>query len=165
MTNKYTISGHRPKYLGGYNDKNPIAKAVIEDIEKWTQALPDNSTVYSGGALGVDQWAAEAAIEQGHSVIFILPFQGFCAKWPEMSQHKLKALIEISGHAPIYTRLFYQSDVYQERNIQLAKHADEAHVWFDKYANGGRTGTANFMKYAPKYDCKVITHHIEDLME
>lgn len=66
------FTGHRPERLGGYFP-NPIQARVKDSLRKAVQkAVQENiENFISGGALGVDQWAAEIILEmkgQGASV-------------------------------------------------------------------------------------------------
>jgi len=58
------FTGHRPQKLGGY-EPNPIAdfvkRSLRDAIERAIKRRVE--TFISGGALGVDQWAAEIVLD------------------------------------------------------------------------------------------------------
>lgn len=78
------FTGHRPILLGGYDENNPTAKQVRQLLaEEIGLAIRDGfETFISGGALGVDTWAAEAVLAQGAKLIVAKPFPSQHTKWP-----------------------------------------------------------------------------------
>lgn len=64
---KVAFTGHRPKDLYGYNDRDPY-KVVVQKIIENLKALDDDLVVITGGAQGIDQlafWAAEHLKKEG----------------------------------------------------------------------------------------------------
>lgn len=81
------ITGHRPQKLGkGFNDyffHRHIKEHLLVKIQ---DLAPD--VIYTGMALGVDQWTAEVAIKCGIPFVAALPFKNQDCKWsPKFRQH------------------------------------------------------------------------------
>lgn len=94
---KICFTGHRPKKLGGY-ERNPISDyvkmALSDAIERAIKRRIE--TFISGGALGVDQWAAEIVLDikarqikksydrfSEIKLIIAQPFPSQSARWPQ----------------------------------------------------------------------------------
>lgn len=74
------ITGHRPQKLGkGFND-HKFHRQIKKKILLKMQELPVE-VVITGMALGVDQWAAEAAIKCGIPFVAAVPFKNQDFKW------------------------------------------------------------------------------------
>ena len=91
------FTGHRPDKLGGYEPNNPVAVWVREQLrEAISRAIARGVTGFiSGGALGVDQWAAEIVIDikaerkkrsihgwGSIELVIARPFPSQPARWP-----------------------------------------------------------------------------------
>ena len=86
------VTGHRPPKLGGYNLPNPVADAVMQALdEAFMRLRPER--VYTGLALGVDQWAADICFANDIPYIAVIPFDGYGARWPEESQATYRLLL------------------------------------------------------------------------
>ena len=94
-------------------------RAAIESLVK---TLPPNTTVVSGGARGVDSWAAEYARKRGLKVIEFLP------DLPSNGNPRWE-----------YTK------AYHARNRQIAEHS---HVVYAFVAPDRKGGTENTIKHA-----------------
>lgn len=87
------FTGHRPKKLGGYVEPNPIMAWVCEQLYNAIVKAEGNGTrtFISGGALGVDQWAAKIIIDRRMAhrldtrLIIARPFPSQASKWPKQS--------------------------------------------------------------------------------
>ncbi len=87
-----SFTGHRPERLGGYGP-NPTKDDVCAFLKRAILRLRDEGfeEFISGAALGVDQWAADIALELGLNVTFALPFAGYGENWPQESRDYLEA--------------------------------------------------------------------------
>jgi len=92
--NAVSFTGHRPERLGGYDSKHPKNQKVIEFLRKAIAKARDDGfeEFISGGALGVDQWAAEVVLELGLKLVIALPFAKYGENWPVESQAHLAFL-------------------------------------------------------------------------
>ena len=151
MTTMYRIAftGHRPQKL-----KNPtsVKEQIVRTLELEKQTH-QHLLVISGGALGVDQYAAEAANELGIPYVLILPFSPttMCAKWPANSYNHLQELIQAAVKTYIIQHEFSFSG-YQARNEAMVDHCDKlCAVW-----DGSSGGTANCVHYAKGKGCSIL---------
>ncbi len=44
-----------------------------EQVQQYVHDLPDHYNIFSGGAIGVDSWAAEASLEKNGRLIELMP--------------------------------------------------------------------------------------------
>jgi uncharacterized phage-like protein YoqJ len=124
---KLCFIGHRPEKLGGYN-RNPISDyvkmALRGAIERAIKRRVE--TFISGGALGVDQWAAEIVLDiqakeikksyGGFSEIKLniaLPFPSQPAKWPQDAKRHYDKILQKA-----YKIIAVKDDPYAPWKIQ-----------------------------------------------
>jgi uncharacterized phage-like protein YoqJ len=147
------FTGHRPDKLGGYIGAKALTiqhnlQDKIKDIIRRAYAKGFD-TFISGGALGVDQFAATAVMEleeEGLPIKLIIarPFPSQACKWPEKSQKWFNVLCQSADEVIDVSPDPYEPAKMQTRNIWMVDHADAVvAVW-----NGGRGGTANCIEYA-----------------
>jgi len=142
------FTGHRPPKTGlTYKDSlfNNSVKLFIQNLLN-KELSKDKLTVITGGALGIDQLAAWAALDaQSSKQIIAEPFIGFNSKWPEKSIKQYEVLKKQSG-AEIVTvcEPRYDPKKMQLRNQWMCDHADEVWAWWD----GTSGGTKNCVQYA-----------------
>lgn len=89
-----SFTGHRPERLGGYDKNDPKNVKVRAFLKTAIERLRDEGfeEFVSGGALGVDQWAAEIVLELGLKLCIALPFAKYGENWPPQSLVDLEAL-------------------------------------------------------------------------
>ena len=136
------ITGHRPGKLGGYNDKTNKSSQIKYMLKKcFLQSNP--ACVVSGMALGVDQWAAEVALEMGIKVIALIPCLAQDSKWPPSSRTKYLELlqqIEAAGGVIEYiTKEPYSQGCMTLRNQRIVDYATHMLAIWDK--SWGGTGS------------------------
>jgi len=90
------FTGHRPPRLGGYDEDNPTAAKVRDWLmKKVAQKIAEGAkTFVSGGALGVDQWGAQAVIDRDAELTMAIPCDGYCSRWPQASQDKFNEILK-----------------------------------------------------------------------
>lgn len=142
MITSLAITGHRPDKLGGYRIPNCQFDQVTELLHKTFLELKPR-TVISGMALGVDQWAAEVALDLGIHVVAAIPFEGQESNWPEESQRKYRALLRHVGAVKVVSPGGYAAWKMQYRNEWMVDHAEYVVAVWDRSPGG----TANCMKY------------------
>lgn len=86
------VTGHRPQKLGGFNNHKVHRKIHSAIWQKLGELKPD--ILYTGMALGVDQWAAASCIKLGIPYIACLPFQGQELKWSQPFQQYYNMLLK-----------------------------------------------------------------------
>lgn len=153
------FTGHRPARLGGYAP-NPIQNWVKQSLNDVIQK-PINKEInwfVSGGALGVDLWAAEIVIEikkQGKPVNFCIakPFPSQASRWKEEAKaaynniiRKSDKIIEVSGGG-------FAAWKMHKRNRWMVDHSKYVIAVWDQVKKGG---TWNCLEYALKKEKRVF---------
>ena len=86
------VTGHRPQNLpGGF--KNKKLHREIQDVTRTRLVAWKPNIVYTGMALGFDQWVADICIDEKIPFIAALPCQGQDRHWPTKSQQHYKWLL------------------------------------------------------------------------
>ena len=140
MLFKISFTGHRPAKLSPTVYRSQIRQFLSSQL-----VLHPDLLVISGGALGVDQVAAEVSLDLGIPFVFILPFpvDVMAARWPSFARKRLQDLISHAVRTYTVQRSFSMSG-YQRRNEAMVNHADLLCAVF----NGSPGGTANCISYA-----------------
>lgn len=129
------ISGHRPQKLGGYGSYNPTLKYVRRRIGDGFTYLKPN-LVITGMALGVDQIAAEVALELKIPYLAAVPFWGQEAKWPSSAQTRYHRLLAHASKIVVVSKGGYTKAAMDKRNEFIVAKSDRLlAVW-----NGKREG-------------------------
>lgn len=136
-------TGHRPKDLPRDFGYLQFAQALD------TLGMHERKDVrfITGGALGVDTWAAEYAISRGIEFDLHLPFnpEVMGRFWTPAQQSTLAMHVWKSRHMKVLGREFYEVQRYQERNESMV---DAATVVFTVWSGKTNGGTANCIRYA-----------------
>lgn len=155
------FTGHRPPKVGGYNENNPIAKYVKEELRfEIEEAIRDgyNRFIF-GGALGVDTWAGEIVAQLKSAnlsetpIILELysPFEGQEGNWPDESKiryYNLMAecsnVVEVCepGYAP-WKMIVRDKAMVDEADLVIA-------VWNGDLGNSGTGHTVSYAKEKKK---------------
>ena len=115
-------------------------------IERWP------TQVVSGMALGVDQWAAQEALELGIPFLAALPCDNMHVTWPLPSQERFEVLLAKAGQVVVVSPGVYKPWKLQRRNEFIVDNCDLlAAVW-----DGSSGGAANCLDYAAQLDRTVI---------
>lgn len=139
---KLGITGHRPDKLGGYDafDAHAMVKTLMrEAIELFAPA-----ELVQGGALGVDQWAAETAIAAKIRLVSLVPFDTHGENWPAASRAHYQALLAQSAEVVVVTPGGYSNVKYLIRNEAIVDRVDVMLAVWD----GSMGGTGNCVQYA-----------------
>ncbi len=152
------FTGHRPQSLGGFSDQSAIALKIThilkQEIEKLIK-LGFNRFI-SGGALGVDQWAAEMVIELKElyniKLIIAKPFPSQDLIWPVNSREVFKKICSQADEIINVSPDPYKSWKMQKRNKYMI---DNSKVMIAVW-NGSLGGTANAIEYGKKQGIKII---------
>ncbi|MCD6125154.1 DUF1273 family protein [bacterium] len=138
---KIAFTGHRP---GKLRDISAVKSQIRQFLSHQFELHPD-LLVISGGALGVDQLAAEVCIELGIPFVFVLPFpvRVFTARWNSSSRAHLRYLISHAVRTFVVQSTFSMAG-YMRRNEVMVRHCNLlCAVW-----DGSSGGTANTVRYA-----------------
>lgn len=105
MTFDVMFTGHRPpKICGGYDEDHPKAAAVRDWLRRKVaqMALDGARKFVSGGALGTDQWGAEAVLDRPDLFLTMaIPCDDYCSSWPQASQERFKSMLRRSASVEI----------------------------------------------------------------
>ena len=138
------FTGHRPDKLGGFNARShrravDAIKHGIENLAE-TQGLTVTSFVlHSGGALGGDQAAEQAAIELNISFIRFVPCQGHSSRWQPAQVRQSEKLGEQAIQTVMVDEGPYAAWKMQKRNEAMLRTADVVLALWD----GSEGGTGN----------------------
>jgi uncharacterized phage-like protein YoqJ len=153
------FTGHRPERLGGY-DPNPIQSWVKESLRTAIHRAIDKEIKYfiSGGAMGVDQWAAEILLEikkQNRAVnLFIAkPFASQANKWTKEVKAEYEKILQGSDKIIEVSGGGFAAWKMHKRNRWMVDHSQYVIAIWDQAKKGG---TWNCLEYALKKGKKVF---------
>ena len=161
---RVSITGHRPQHLGGFdNTKNrclPIKQALAKEFGKLF-TNPATDYLFSGMALGVDQWAVEVALDLGIRVIAAVPCQAHESRRPEASQEHYHQLLKACHSVIQVSDLSYDPLLkqMQKRNEVLVDACELLLAVWDgaqKHVDGKGSGTFHCVWAAKKKDRKIL---------
>lgn len=100
----FGFTGHRPERLGGYNEENPTAYWVKEQLSWLVTRLVDVSGFrwfITGGALGTDTWAAETVLRlraerdlrQTIGLHIYTPFPNYDNRWTPLQRERYLSIL------------------------------------------------------------------------
>lgn len=158
MNKTVCFTGHRPNKWG-YNENTPIIQSIKIKLasEIKNLILEGYTTFISGGALGVDQWAAEIVLMAKKrrtelKLIIVRPFPSQDAIWNNESKNRFKGILEASDEVIDVSPDPYEASKMQIRNVYMVdKSSVVIAVW-----DGSHGGTGNCVKYAYKKLKKII---------
>jgi uncharacterized phage-like protein YoqJ len=147
------FTGHIPKDLGGYNEKHPtnvwikrsLARCILTCFERY-----ETQEWISGGALGVDQWAAEIILwfkkHRGYPFYLVMmkPFRSQHINWNESSQERFLRICDEADEVVECQPDPYAPWKMDYRNKEMVRRSKMViAVW-----NGKPGGTGNCVKFA-----------------
>ena len=147
---KIAFTGHRPDKLGGYNDATNKRSAILSKIDEIVSPLHDVEFIV-GMALGVDQWAAEYAIDHGIPFHAYIPCPGQELVWPEKSQERYRFILSHAETENILSQTYTPGAMYY-RNECMVNDGDLLIAVYD----GSAGGTRNCINYAKQVGRKII---------
>lgn len=157
--NSCAFTGHRPhKFPWRYNEADERCVALKAALTKQIIALTDAGVTdfYSGGADGVDCWAASIVLELRKKnptlkLHLLLPHEGQAGKWSNSAQERYRYILEQADSAEYVSRKYYDGCML-DRNRRLV---DAADVLLAVYNGERRGGTAATVRYARKSGHKI----------
>lgn len=150
------FAGHRPEKVARF--ERFIRRNIISSM-----LLMGPGQVISGMALGVDQWAAEAALFLGIPLVAAIPFKGQEKLWPAWQQRHYNDLLDKATKVQVVCLGDYHATKMQARNEWMVDHCGLMLA----YWNGSAGGTANCIRYARKKPTYhgFASYHVVDLSE
>lgn len=145
------FTGYRPQKMPfGYDENDPRCVAFKARLRETIETLIGEGYAHflSGGALGMDQFAAEIVVELKEKYPWVVlemvsPFDGQAAKWPVDSRLRLADLYDAADIVTTVSHEYTKGCIFQ-RNRYLVDHADLVLAAFD----GQPGGTAMTCGYA-----------------
>ena len=152
------FTGHRPDRIGGYAP-NPIQDWVKEALKAIIERAleKDIMNFISGGALGVDQWAAEIVAkmkEKGRALNLCIakPFPSQASRWEKEAQAQYKNIINKADKIIEISDGGFAAWKMHKRNRWMVDHSKYIVAVWDQEKKGG---TWNCLEYAMKKDKRV----------
>ncbi len=137
------FTGHRPDKLGGWDPLHPVVESVKKSIRDFLAAnWPTH--VISGMAQGVDQWAAQIAVDFGIPFIAALPCDNPETPWPLPSQQRYRELVAKARQIVVVSPGPYKPWKMDRRNEWMVDNCDRLAAVHD----GSKGGTYNCIAYA-----------------
>lgn len=156
-----SFTGHRPDKIGGYNKERPreieATKLWLEETTKKIIEKFNHVHFISGGAQGVDLWAAEIIMKHKETyedikLTMAIPCPQFGELWPVEERNKLNYYKSIADKS-IYVRDYYSGHiVLQIRNEWMVDRSDIVLAAWD----GSSGGTRNCYVYARDLNKKIL---------
>ena len=150
-TGIFTITGHRPKKLFGYDLLDPRWTAIRMSIRGILEKAGAKE-LWTGMALGTDMIAALAVIDMQDDGCPIklnaaIPFRGHNdPKWPEKTRMLYDAILYRADKTELVTDGPFSTWALEKRNRYMADRSDCLIAVY----TGAPGGTANCIKYARK---------------
>lgn len=159
--NSCAFTGHRPhKFPWHYDEADSRCVALKAALAAQITALAGIGVTdfYSGGADGVDCWAALIVLElrkknPALKLHLLLPHEGQADKWSDSAQERYRYILEQADSAEYASREYYDGCML-DRNRQLV---EAAGLLLAVYNGERRGGTAATVRYARKFGREIIS--------
>ncbi len=160
IINKCAFTGHRPhKFPWRYDETDSRCIALKTALAEQVTGLADSGITdfFSGGADGVDCWAALIVLSlrkknPALKLHCILPFEGQADKWGSSAQERYYSILRQVDSVTYVSRKYYDGCML-DRNYKLVKATGLLLAVY----NGERRGeTAATIRYAQKAGRKII---------
>ncbi len=160
IANRCAFTGHRPhKFPWKYNEDDERCIALKMALAEQITTLADAGVTdfYSGGADGVDCWAALVVLglRKKNPVLrlhCILPFGGQADKWNQSAQERYHTILKEANSVEYVSHEYYNGCML-DRNHRLVEATD---LLLAVYNGERRGGTAATVRYAQKAGRKII---------
>lgn len=154
LDNSCAFTGHRPhKFPWRYNEADSRCAALKEALREQITALVEAGITdfFSGGADGVDCWAALIVLEMKETnpalrLHCILPHKGQADKWSDSAQDRYYFILSQADTVEYVSHEYYDGCMI-DRNHCLVEAAGSL---LAVYNGEGRGGTAATVRYAKK---------------
>lgn len=154
------FTGHRPhKFPWRYDETDKRCKALKAALMEQITALVSAGVTdfYSGGADGVDCWAAEIVLSLRKrnlalKIHLILPHEGQADGWDAPAQQRYHSILDQADSVEYVSREYYDGCML-DRNRRLV---EAAGLLLAVYNGERRGGTAATVRYARKLGRKIM---------
>jgi len=149
------FSGHRPSKLGGYHGPKDlkIQSGIHQKLYELVNRALDSGTTHfiQGGALGVDQIAAEVCIRikrEGRKLVLITakPFPSQNSKWPQQAQERYLNILNNSDYVVTVSQDPFTNAKMWKRNAWMVDNSSNVIAVY----SGQSGGTHHCVEYARK---------------
>lgn len=155
------FAGHRPQQLGGFDSTNPYNQAIIRRLREAIERAYNAGYRHflSGGALGIDQWAARLVLdmkEEGKDVsLFVVrPFDTQEAVWNMIDQKNYWWLLDNATGVYTVCDPGYAPEKMFKRNEWMVENSS---LLIAVYNGSNKGGTAQCVRYARRLGRDVWT--------
>lgn len=148
------FSGHRP-------DKVQQFEQSIRTDMLCSMLAMEPMEVISGMALGVDTWAAEAALLLGVPLVAAIPFVGQETRWPTEMRRQYNDILGRAARVQVVCLGDYHATKMQARNEWMVERCELLLAYWD----GSRGGTANCVQYARRVKRDYLVVEPRSLLE
>lgn len=148
----YAFTGHRPKDLPAHWNFNEFAHTLTDYLE----LRGNHERFITGGALGIDTWAAEYALRDSIPLTLIMPFTWatMTKMWREEDRERLAFHMENAAELIVLAANDeYNAALYQKRNIAMIDRCDVLLAFWSGKRYGG---TWNAIQYAQLINKPII---------
>lgn len=162
MITTIAITGHRPdSFLQSHYSLETIKRLAEDTIFVLKKQYDGNLMFNVGGAIGTDQWAADACIALNIKYKIYLPFTPEVQSkfWSEEHKSVLRdQIMKANGLEIVDPTGKYHVSKYQERNKRMV---DDANFVLAFWVGKRKGGTYNCIKYALKQS-KLVYNALEE---
>lgn len=157
------FTGHRPsRFPWKDNEEDPGCTALKKVLAEQIEALAEAGAAefFTGGAEGVDTWAAEAVLalrekKPALRLHCILPCEGQADTWSGPARERRRAILERADTVRYVSRE-YREGCLLERNRRLV---DSAGVLLAVFNGMRRSGTGATVNYARRTGREILIIH------
>ena len=161
LANSCAFTGHRPhKFPWHYDEADSRCVALKAALAAQITALTETGVTdfYSGGADGVDCWAALIVLDlrkknPALNLHLILPHEGQADKWSGSAQERYHSILKQADLIEYVSHEYYDGCML-DRNHRLV---EAAGTLLAVYNGERRGGTAATVRYARKLSRRIIT--------
>ena len=153
------FTGSRPqKFSFGFDEKHPDCLRIKEMLfEKIEQAIADGFVHFvSGGALGVDTWAAEAVLKlkKRHSYVTLevgVPCLEQEKSWQRKDKQRYRDVLKRADEVTVLQKNYTAGCMRRRNEYMVNKSSLVIAVW-----SGQKGGTASTIAYAKRHERTVV---------
>ena len=147
------FTGHRPhKFPWKDNEADPRCIALKETLAEQIAALAGAGVTeyFTGGADGVDCWAAEIVLTMREKnpalkLRCVLPHEGQADRWSDSAQERYHSILERADSVDYVSRQYYDGCMI-DRNHRLVESAGLLLAVFNGVRRSGTGATVNYAR-------------------
>jgi len=152
------FTGFRPgRFYYKYNEEHPECQLLKYELygEIINKCMQGVNTFYTGMAMGIDMWAAEAVLKAKKeffyniNLIAVIPFYQHKDTIDTIYHSRYDEILKMCTDI-VYTCEEYHPSSYKIRNEYIVDHCDYMIAVYDEANPKYRSGTASTVRYAQK---------------